>query len=164
MIMWWSRYIIWFLKFEYQTVMNLIGNIKKSITYYWCRFNLAKFWRLPSYEVYYCGFEVHMGQEVGQLASQKICHISQRFCEAWPSNQVQLKSCSLLNGKAPSSTMDCSRLCTTSAGHLVIVVSGTGVSYWQFCACMRDNSSPPSDDAVCTHAPQKSCVGYSIVH
>jgi hypothetical protein len=75
---------------------------------------------------------MHIGEEVGQLASQKICRVSQRFCEAWPSNQMQLKSCSLLNGKALSSTMDCSRLCTAAAGHLVIVVSGTGVSYWQF--------------------------------
>jgi hypothetical protein len=69
----------------------------------------------------------------------------------------------LLNGKALSSAMDCSRLCTAAAGHLEIVVSGTGISYWQSFACSRHNSSPPSDDAVCTDALQKSCVVYTVL-
>jgi hypothetical protein len=92
---------------------------------------------------------MHIGEEVGQLASQKICHVSQRFCEAWPSNQIQLKSCCWM--EKLSSTMDCSRLCTAAAGHLEIVISGTGISYWQSCACITDNSSPPIDDAVPMH-------------
>jgi hypothetical protein len=104
---------------------------------------------------------MHIGEEVGRLASQKICHVSQRFCEAWPSNQIQLKSCCWM--EKLSSTMDCSRLCTAAAGHLEIVVSGTGISYWQSCACIMDNSSPPSDDVVCTDAPQKSCVVYTVL-
>jgi hypothetical protein len=79
---------------------------------------------------------MHIGEEVGQLASQKIWHVSQRFCEAWPSNQTQLKSCSLLNGKALSSTMDCSRLCTAAAGHLEIVVLEFGTA--------TDNFAPAS--------------------
>jgi hypothetical protein len=77
-----------------------------------------------------------MGEEVGQLAAQKICRVSQRFCEAWLFNQIQLKSWSLLNGKALSSAMDCSRLCTAAAGHLEIVVLELGTA--------TDNFAPTS--------------------
>jgi hypothetical protein len=85
---------------------------------------------------------MHMGEEVGHLASQKICRVSQRFCEAWPSNQIQLKSCSLLNGIALSSTMDCRGLCTAAAGHPEIVVLEWGTA--------TDNFAPTSGTiAIC---------------
>jgi hypothetical protein len=106
----------------------------------------------------YCGFEMHIGRrEVGQLASQKIVI----FCETWQSTQIQLKSCCWM--EKLSSVMDCSRLCTAAAGHRDIVASVSAASDWQFCALHQDNISTSSDNVVCTHVPQKSCVVHSIL-
>ncbi len=89
--------------------MNLIGNIKKSITYYWVPIQSGQAMKFTTVDL-----KCTWGKRL-------VSWLHKIFCEAWPSNQIQLKSCSLLNGKALSSTMDCSRLCTASAGHLVIV-------------------------------------------